>query len=191
MQFEKNTVIKNLNDLYNLFFKELNLTFSELENSNLISESNPILLNFVMNFGSSIPENNLQDHLDIHQNKTNPELINFISENSGNWNIAVHRKTNEIYTNEHWLYTESDLSDFRKLSFGIEECLISYSLQEIYFAFCENNLKIESELNLKPIWIDKRYSTNEKTHSFSYDAEFKALQFIHSENNFEKIAFIR
>tara|TARA_R110000751_G_scaffold105046_3_gene200786 strand:- start:41599 stop:42153 length:555 start_codon:yes stop_codon:yes gene_type:complete len=183
-------VIENLNDLHNLLFKELNLTFHELENSNLMSELNPDLLDYAMNFGSSIPKNNHQDHLEIQQNRTNSELTNFISENSGNWNIAVHKKTNELYTNEHWLYTESNLSDYRKLNFGIEECLISFSLQELYFAFCENEIEVKSELNLIPIWTDKRYSSKERTHSFLYDSEFKALKFIHSENNFEKIAFI-
>jgi hypothetical protein len=184
-------VIKNLEDLHNLIFNEWKIPFCELENVDLISDSNSTLLNYAKNFGSSIPKTNHQDHLEITKNLTDSELTNFISENSGNWNIAIRKKPDEIYTNEHWVYTESDISDYRKLNFGIEECLISFSLQEIYFAFCENNLKVESELNFKPIWIDKKYSTNEKTHSFSYDAEFKALKFTHNENNFEEIAFIR
>ena len=80
----------------------------------------------------------------------------------GNWNIAVSKKTEEIYTNEHWLYTNSNFSEYKKLNFGIEECLITFSLQEIYFAFCENNVEIKSELNLEPLWVNKRYNSIEK-----------------------------
>ena len=184
-------MIKNLNELHNLFFNEWRLPFIRLENENLISKSNSILLNYVKNFGALIEKNNNQDHFEISQNSTELELTNFIAENSGNWNIAVNRKSDKIYSNEHWLYTESDSTDYKKLNFGIEECLISFSLQEVYFEYCENNIKANSELNLKPLWIDKRYCSNERTHSFYYDSEFKALKFNHSHNNFERIAFIK
>lgn len=184
-------MIKNLNELHNLFFNEWKLPFIQLEKENLISKPNSILLNYVKNFGAVIEKNNNQDHFEISQNSTELELTNFIVENSGNWNIAVNKKTDNLYSNEHWLYTENDFSDFKKLNFGIEECLISFSLQEVYFEYCENNIKPNSKLNLKPLWIDKRYSSNEKTHSFYYDSENKALKFSHSDNSFKKIAFIR
>lgn len=184
-------VIKNLEDLHRFIFNEWKLPFCKLDSIDAISKSHPIVLNYAKTFGSSIPKTNYQDHLEITKNATNPELTNVIAENSGNWNIAVHNKTGDLYTNEQWIYTESDISDYRKLNFGIEECLISFSLQEIYFAFCEHDINVESELNLKPIWIGKRYSTNEKTHSFLYDVKLKALKFQHSENNFENIAFIK
>lgn len=183
--------IENLDDLHNLFFSEWLLPFVELKNTDLILESNFILFNYVKNFGASIPKNNNQDHLEINQNSNKFELINFIAENSGNWNIAVSKKTEEIYTNEHWLYTNSNFSEYKKLNFGIEECLITFSLQEIYFAFCENNVEIKSELNLEPLWVNKRYNSMERTHSFFYDSELKALKLVHSENNFDDIAFIR
>ena len=184
-------MIKNLNDLHNLFFKEWGLSFVELKSKDLISESSSILFNYVKDFGCSIPKNNNQDHLEINQNSTKFELTNFITENSGNWNIAVNKITGNIYTNEHWLYLNSDISDYKKLDFGIEECLITFSLQEIYFAFCENNVEVKSKLSFKPLWIDKRYYSKERTHSFFYDSEFKALKFVHSENHYGNIAFIR
>ncbi|SDS98235.1 hypothetical protein SAMN04489797_2928 [Winogradskyella sediminis] len=184
-------MIKNLNELHNLLFNEWKLPFIGLENDNLISKTNSILFNYVKDFGALIEKNNNQDHFEISQNSSELELTNFITENSGNWNIAVDKKMDNLYSNEHWLYTESDFSDFKKLNFGIEECLISFSLQELYFEHCENKTKPNSELNLKPLWINKRYSSNEKTHSFYYDLENKALKFSHSENNFDRIAFIR
>ena len=184
-------MITNLNDLHNLFFNELKLPFREFESMDLISKSNTTLFQYVTRFGASIPTHNQQDHFDIIQNETISALTNVITENSGNWTIAVHQDTNCLYTNEHWLYTESDLSDFRKLNVDLEECLISFSLQELYFAFCDQDHDIAPELNLSPIWTNKRYSTNEKTHSFLYDSKHKALKFVHTENNFDKIAFIK
>ncbi|WP_431110462.1 hypothetical protein [Winogradskyella poriferorum] len=183
-------MIKNLKDLHKLFFTDWCLKFSELKDVNLISESNSQLLYYAKNFGSSIPKNNNQDHFEVTLNKVHNELTNFISENSGNWTIAINKITNDIYTNEQWLYTDTSFYEYKRLGFGLEECLISFSLQEIYFAFCEKEKKVNSKLNLEPIWINKRYKSMDKTHSFYYDSEFKALQFIHSENNFEDIAFI-
>ncbi len=183
-------MIKNLNELHNLFFNKWELPFIELKKVELINKPNSILMNYVKNFGALTSKTNNQDYLQIRQNPSDSELMNFITEHSGNWNIAVNKKTDNIYTNEHWLYTENSFSDFKKLNFGIEECLISFSLQEVYFEFYENHSKSESELNLRPLWINKKYNSNEKTHSFYYDPEFKALKFDHSENNFNKIAFI-
>ncbi len=182
-------MLKNLSDLYSLFFIEWKLTYKEVENSVIVPESNIILSEYCNKIGASIPKNNIQDHLQI--NLISDNLIGFISENSGNWNIATNDKS-EVLSNECWLYTENEMSNYILLEQSLEECLISYSLQEMYFANYENKTSfIKKAYNFQPLWINKRYSSNEATHSFYYDTNYKALQFVHCGNPFDKVVTIQ
>lgn len=116
--------------------------------------------------------------VDCYGNK----LIKVIGENQDCWTLATNKNLSKTYCNAWNLNEDRAMNEFQEMNFCIEESLISFAFQEIFFSAAhEITVKPAMLKKLKetsmPLWINKHYVWNEPSHSFYYQEAHKILIF--------------
>lgn len=171
----------NFLKMYWLNKTEFTLYFGQ--ESRILEESFSLEL-FESVFGSYLNKISKQDYyqrseiVDCYGNK----LIKVIGENQDCWTLATNKELSKTYCNAWNLNENKAIDDFQEMNFNIQESLISFVFQEIFYSTAQEidvepaMLKKLKEISI-PLWINKHYVWKEPSHSFYYHEARKILIF--------------
>lgn len=190
--------IQNFNDLQDFLTTKWKVKFQSYKEAfDLnINFKNNTLKKYLDVFGNYINGIASQDFLDLKvvTDINNEVYLQFINENSGNWSLVTKNESNKVFCNIWWIDFEKDMNEFEEMEFDLEECLISFTLQEVFFSSEFRISMSDSKINVLKnessiIWSNKQYTWNEPSHSFYYNTENEFLIFEHLGNNIFEIVF--
>lgn len=190
--------IQNFDDLQNFLTKKWKVNFQSYNNDYDLKMQfkNDTLKKYLDVFGNYIDEIASQDFIELRviSDLNNEMYLQFINENSGNWSLATLKESNKVFCNLWWIDFDKQMNEFEEMKFELDECLISYTLQEVFFSSEFRMSLSDSKIDIlknksSPIWSNKHYTWNDPSHSFFYDNENEILIFEHLGNNFFEIVF--
>ncbi len=165
-------------------------------------DKNEILKEYVHLIGRKIRGLQVQDvfFVDSWEDYQGTALIGFVIENQGNWTLATLPDSEIVLSDVWYLSEERERYEYETMPFGLIECLITFTLQEVYCGKSEYHIWVDEETHSRyletceAIWDNKHYYSDRGNYSFFYNYELGGLVYNHfggihcnSEESYERI----